>query len=134
MLDRQVIFSPAKILCGLLLIILMVVIFFYWQSLSPVSNSTVSLPVNVKNDVLDQHKKQSQVNQDNQKTKKITPVTPEEKRVVEERDYLNTIVESGDKKIQELQVDEAALHEEDEKAAAIIAKLDAQVKAKGLSK
>lgn len=125
--------TPQKILSAVLLVALLIVIFFYYQSLSSPS-STVSLPHSVKTDVLQQQREQQQANKDLPEKRKLTPVTPEEKRVVEEKEYLNTIVEAGDQKIQSLQAEEAALHQQDEQAAAIIAKLDAQVKEKGLSK
>ena len=122
-------FNPQNIILAILFSVLLVVCFFYYQSLS--SPTPRAIPASVKADILTQDNTQKKTTQATA-TKRLTPVTPEEKRVVEEKEYLQNIVDAGDQKINDLHAEEMALHEKDEQAKSAIAKLNAQVK--GLSK
>ena len=129
--------SPQAILCLFLFVVLLVVGYFYYQSTTSANASiAVDLPTSVKADVLSQQQQTaantSSPNSSSEKQKPRIAITPEEKRVVEEKEYLENIVAEGDKKINDLRAAEDALFQQDEDAKAIIAKLDAQVE--GVSK
>lgn len=115
-----------KIFITALGLILIVVVFFYLRS-EPSASTVVQSPIAT----LD---KQAKDNSPQHSTKKALPITPEEKRVVAEREHLSKISAAGKTHINELKAEERRLYLEDQKAQQAIEKLEAQVKEKGLSK
>ncbi len=116
--------------CMVLLIILLLVVFFYYQT--TVSSTPISGPVQAVTVI----KPEIEDPIDSTKINRPIAITPEEKRVVEEKEHLQKIVVAGQQHVQSLQTDEQALYEQDQQAKADIAKLEEQVKrlSKGLSK
>jgi type II secretory pathway component PulC len=131
--------NKQNILCSLLFVVLLIVVFFYYQSTLPSTSAHVqqaansssstqkhNMPKNVKADIIAESKSSTST------PKPPTAITPEEKRVVAEKELLQGIVAAGDQHIQTLQIEEKRLHEQDQQAQKVIANLEAQVK--GLSK